>query len=397
MCLEMLFFFFLAGTRSDTTHHTNVDVREEYANAFRTESYDEFWTRVLALNVAESTSSRTIGSTTADRLPSYRLFAEHLLDPDQPTIDRVLALARNSPENHILLSDYFSETTDASILCGLLLKDIDRTRADYRSLKATITGLEATYLSQTILLTPSLETISVMSKCSVVRLSHLSLGNNFPIILTRLTKFFNSANPFASTASTQRRFQAVKTGCTQLLKRLESSRDEARAKLHIIEKVKHGSAIFLVALTISLTAIIVAHALALTVAVPCLIAASLELASAKKLTKFSAQLDVAAKGAYILNRDLDTISRLVARLHDELEHVRAMVGFWLEQGEERLQAKGEVARQLKMNNSSFRQQLDELEEHLYLCLMTINRARNLVVKEILDPGKSGPAFNLLST
>ncbi|KAG5558629.1 hypothetical protein RHGRI_008542 [Rhododendron griersonianum] len=337
-------------TQSNTTHPTNVDVREEYANAFRTESYNEFWTRVLALNVAESATNRTMGSTTADRLPSYRLFAEHLLDPDQPTINRVLAsFARNCPENHTLLSDYFSETTDASILCGLLLKDIDHTL------------------------------------------------NNFPVILTRLTKFFNSANPFASAAASQLRFRAVKTSCTQLLKRLESSRDEARAKLRVIEKVKRGSAIFLVAFTVSLTAIIVFHALALTVAVPGLIAASLELASARKLVRFSAQLDAAAKGTYTLNRDLDTTSRLVARLHDELEHVRAMVGFWLEQGEERLQAKGEVARQLKMNNSSFREQLDELEEHLYLCLMTINRARNLVVKEILDPGKSGPVINLLST
>ncbi|KAF7148507.1 hypothetical protein RHSIM_Rhsim03G0189200 [Rhododendron simsii] len=360
-------------TQSNTTHPPNVDVREEYANAFRTESYNEFWTRVLAMNVAESTTNRTMGSTTADRLPSYRLFAEHLLDPDQPTINRVLAsLARNCPENHTLLSDYFSETTDASILCGLLLKDIDHTHTAF-------------FTSETQVL------------CGVTRLSYLSLVNNFPVILARLTKFFNSANPFASTAALQRRFRAVKTGCTQLLKRLESSRDEARAKLRVIQKVKLGSAIFLVAFTVSLTAIIIFHALAMTVAVPGLIAASLELASARKLVRFSAQLDAAAKGTYTLNRDLDTTSRLVARLHDELEHVRAMVRFWLEQGEERLQAKGEVARQLKMNNSSFSEQLDELEEHLYLCLMTINRARNLVVKEILDPGKSGPALNFLST
>ncbi|KAF7116445.1 hypothetical protein RHSIM_RhsimUnG0027500 [Rhododendron simsii] len=360
-------------TQSNTTHPPNVDVREEYANAFRTESYNEFWTRVLALNVAESTTNRTMGSTTADRLPSYRLFAEHLLDPDQPTINRVLAsLARHCPENHTLLSDYFSETTDASILCGLLLKDIDHTHTAF-------------FTSETQVL------------YGVTRLSHLSLVNNFPVILARLTKFFNSANPFASTAALQSRFRAQKTGCTQLLKRLESSRDEARAKLRVIQKVKLGSAIFLVAFTVSLTAIIIFHALAMTVAVPGLIAASLELASARKLVRFSAQLDAAAKGTYTLNRDLDTTSRLVARLHDELEHVRAMVGFWLEQGEERLQAKGEVARQLKMNNSSFREQLDELEEHLYLCLMTINRARNLVVKEILDAGKSGRALNLLST
>ncbi|KAJ0098631.1 hypothetical protein Patl1_20171 [Pistacia atlantica] len=119
-----------------------------------------------------------------------------------------------------------------------------------------------------------------------------------------------------------------------------------------------------------------------------LIAASVELTSTRRLARVSAQLDVAAKGTYILNRDLDTISRLVVRLNDELEHMRSMVKFWMERGEGgRLQASGEVARQLRKNDASFSQQLDDLEEHLYLCFMTINRSRNLVLKEILDPSQ----------
>ncbi|KAL2920727.1 hypothetical protein RDABS01_012218 [Bienertia sinuspersici] len=109
-------------------------------------------------------------------------------------------------------------------------------------------------------------------------------------------------------------------------------------------------------------------------------------ASTKQLAKISAQLDAAAKGTYILNRDLDTISRLVARLDDELDHIRAMVVFWMNRADDQLQAQAgeEVVRQLKKNDSNFIDQLDELEEHLYLCFMTINRARNLVVKEMLD-------------
>lgn len=145
------------------------------------------------------------------------------------------------------------------------------------------------------------------------------------------------------------------------------------------------------ALTTSLSVIVVTHALSLVIAMPSLIVATLELASSRKLARVIAQLDAAAKGTYTLNRDLDTISRIVTRLNDELDHMRAMVKFWVERREDRVrvrvQASGEVARLLKENDSRFREQLDELEEHLYLCFMTINRARNLVVEEIVDSGQ----------
>ncbi|XVF53557.1 hypothetical protein PTKIN_Ptkin05aG0108400 [Pterospermum kingtungense] len=338
----------------------SIDVREEYANAFRTESYNEFWTRVLAVSHQDyATCISPMDSTTAARLPSYRLFAEHLLDPDQPTIIRILNLVQNRAKIHALLLDYFAQTANASLLCGLLLKDIDHTRVKYRSFRTSFQALEIAQLSNEI---------------------------QFSTTLTRLIEFSNSPNPFITTAPSSSRVRVIQAGCSDLLKRLESSRDKARAKLHLISSLQHGSGIFLVALTASLTIIVASHALALFVAAPGLIAASLELASTRRLARESAQLDAAAKGTYILNRDLDTISRLVTRLNDELEDMSGMVKFWLERGEDRVQASGEVARQLKKNDANFTQQLDDLEEHLYLCFMTINRARNLVVKEILDPG-----------
>lgn len=300
-------------------------------------------------------------STTAARLPSYRLFAEHLLDPDQPSLIRILNLVQNRPKIHTILLDYFSQTANASFLCGLLLKEIDRKRVKYRSFRTSFQALE---------------------------IAQFSNENQISSTLARLIGFSNSPNPFISTAPYSTRVHVIQAGCSELLKRLESNRDKARAKLHLISSLQHGSGIFLVALTASLTIIVASHALALLVAAPGLIAASLELSSTRRLARESAQLDAAAKGTYILNRDLDTISRLVARLNDELEDMSGMVKFWLERGEDRLQASGEVARQLKKNDTNFTQQLDDLEEHLYLCIMTINRARNLVVKEILDPGPS---------
>lgn len=339
---------------------TGVDVREEYANAFRTESYIDFWTRVLTLSNEDSTTRIQVESTTAARLSSYRLFVEHLLDPDQPTVARILASACNRPKIQSLLSNYFTQTANVSLLCGLLLKDIDHTRGVFRSLKTTIQSLEKTQFSPV---------------------------KNSPTLLTRLIELSNFINPFVLTASSTTRVWAIQASCSGLLKQLESSREKARAKLRLANRLKRGSGIFLVALATSLTVIVAVHAMALLVAAPGLIAASLELASVRRLARSTAQLDAATKGTYILNRDLETISRLVARLSDELEHMRAMVKFWLERRQDRLQANGEVAHQLKKNDCSFSQQLDELEERLYLCFMTINRARNLVVKEIMDPGQ----------
>lgn len=354
-----------ASSTNISSQLSDEDVREEYAHAFRTESYNEFWTRVLALSNGDSSKCIQVESTTAARLSSYRLFTEQLLEPDQSMVIRLLDLVKT----HSLIRDYFSETANASVLFGLLLKDIDRIRIRYRSFKTIIN---------------SLETARILSV------------NRFSGIITRLTEFSNLANPLAPSAPTASQVRVTQTGCSELLKQLELSRDKARAKLKLLNISKHGSATFLVAISVSLTIIVASHALALLVAAPGLIAASFELASTRRLARVSGQLDAAAKGTYILNRDLDTISRLVVRLNDELEYMRSVVKFWLERGDSRLQASGEVARQLKKNDASFSQQLDELEEHLYLCFMTVNRARNLVMKEILDPGQStARALNMM--
>ncbi|KAJ9164209.1 hypothetical protein P3X46_023811 [Hevea brasiliensis] len=365
------FLLCTAGTAAAPNFQIRVDVHEEYANAFRTESYNEFWTRVLALSDENSATYIPVETSTAARLPSYRLFVEHLLDPDQPTVTRILALAHNPPAAHSLLTQYFNQTANASLLCGSLLKDIDHTRVKYSSLKITLQSMGTTPLSP---------------------------EKHFRILLTRITEFTNSLNPCHWSAPSPTQVRATQADCSNLLKKLESSRDRAKSKLQMRSRLKHGSALFLVALTASLTVILATHALALVVAAPSLIKASLDVASSRRLARVMSQLDMAAKGSYILSRDLETISRLVARLNDELEHMRATVKFWVDRGEEwiRVQANGEVMRRLKKNDCSFSEQLDEAEEHLYLCFMTINRARNLVLREILDPGQPIKAPNLLS-
>lgn len=101
----------------------------------------------------------------------------------------------------------------------------------------------------------------------------------------------------------------------------------------------------------------------------------------KKEMVHLAQLDAAAKGAYVVHKDLDTIDRLVARLHATVENDRLTIHLGLERGKDRYNIQ-EMLKQVRRNRASFEQQLVDLEEHLFLCFAAINRARLLLLQEI---------------
>lgn len=113
----------------------------------------------------------------------------------------------------------------------------------------------------------------------------------------------------------------------------------------------------------------------------CLGSQSLTSKIEKRQVHHIAQLDAAAKGAYVLNNDLDTIDRLVARLHAVVESDKVLVRIGLERGRDRYPIQ-EVVKQLRKNHPNFSNQLRDLEEHVCLCFVTVNRARSLLLEEI---------------
>jgi hypothetical protein len=166
------------------------------------------------------------------------------------------------------------------------------------------------------------------------------------------------------------------------------------ASIH--SQVPHSSDIIVVFCSNSSINLFTFSTLSLTVvgilAAPALIACSLGVSEKKMkvgcgglktrlLEKHGEQIDVAARGVYILINDFDTMSRMIRRLHDEVERRQAAAAVCVKNGKREILK--EVVREFHANESSFLEQIEELEEHIYLCFLTINRSRRLVFQEII--------------
>ncbi|RAL46973.1 hypothetical protein DM860_017014 [Cuscuta australis] len=95
------------------------------------------------------------------------------------------------------------------------------------------------------------------------------------------------------------------------------------------------------------------------------------------------KVELAAKGTYIVKRDLETMSRSVRRIQDEIEHNREMIRLCLDRREDSLSL-GVVLKEMKNKSCGFGLQVEELQQHVCLCLVTINRVRTLVINEIVE-------------
>ncbi|KAK1287271.1 UPF0496 protein [Acorus calamus] len=94
------------------------------------------------------------------------------------------------------------------------------------------------------------------------------------------------------------------------------------------------------------------------------------------------ELEAAAKGTYVLHNELDTIDRLVARLRATVEGDKVLVKTGLRWGRDRCSVR-EVVRHLRRTHMGVQEQMRDLEEHVCLCFATVNRARSLLLHELL--------------
>ncbi|XP_012080742.2 UPF0496 protein At1g20180 [Jatropha curcas] len=340
----------------------SLNVNEEYVSALRTQSYIDFFAKAQSL-VNEPPSS----SSPLSPFPSscYKKFSEFLLEPDQETIPAILestTIFSKIPELKTLILNYFEISAEASKICSHLLTNISQIQSHYQYIQRVIdtTIDDFDYSPEKV-----------------------------KLIVSELNSFIFQRNPFSS--PNKHEFKLIHEKYSLALNHLKLKRKKVARKIKLMTCIHKASGVCITAACclIAISAIVLAaHTLTALVMGPVIFGFPLKsfkksfgfLRSGSYLMKGCQQLDVAAKGTYILNRDFDTMSRLVGRLHDEVEHNKEVIKFCLERREHKFFL--QVVKELKKGDVGFRKQIEELEEHIYLCLLTINRARGLVIKEM---------------
>ncbi|XP_071925797.1 UPF0496 protein At1g20180-like [Coffea arabica] len=332
----------------------NLSVNEEYLGALRTKSYTEFFSK-----------AQTLVNQPSSLNYCNQRFSDTLLEPGQETIATILesavSLSRKS-DLRALLFNYFDISAEASKICSHLLRSINQLQSNYQLVKQV------------------LDTIDDYSP------------EQLGFIVSELRELISLNNPLSGL--NQQDFIRIHDKYSSVLQHLKAKRKRIARKIKLIKcfNKASGACVTTACGVVAVAALVLAAAhtvVALTMG-PALFTMPLQ-PLRKKLLKISAvkcgflrkvgeQLDVAAKGTYILNRDFDTMSRLVVRLHDEIDHTKAMIQFFLDRREDKYS--WQILKELKKKDFGFRKQVEELEEHVYLCLVTINRARVLVVTEI---------------
>ncbi|XP_008781640.2 UPF0496 protein At1g20180-like [Phoenix dactylifera] len=332
----------------------SISVNKEYLNALRTQSYVEL-----------TTKAQLLANEHSDTPKSNNYAMETLLKPDQDAIPSLLEapiFTKAQSDLKLLISSYFETSAEASRICGHLLRSINETHSHYQRIQRILKNFS----------------------------DHSPAGMKSTI--SELDSFALLSNPFPNPS--QQDFKLIHDQYSSILHHLKLKRSKVARRIKLIECIKKVSGISLTVVcgVVGLVAIVIAvHSLSGFLMGPALMGLSplhlkkkfsnLKYFQSKFLRKLDDQLDAAAKGTYILNRDFDTMSQLVASLYNEVEHYKAMIRFCLERREDKFPLQ-EVMKELKRRSQVFKQQVEELQEHVCLCLVTINRARVLVIKEI---------------
>ncbi|XP_025604934.1 UPF0496 protein At1g20180 isoform X1 [Arachis hypogaea] len=356
-----------------------ANVNEEYLEAFRTKSYIEICNKaqgqlgrtIRRSPLLSSNNNSPSTNSSSSTLPFCKHLTEFLLDPRQ---ENITSVAETTKVHHLLVN-YFESSLEACHCCDQILQGLHSMRLSYRRIKRVV----------------KISKMVLDEDCNNNGDQQQQIQKD--VIYRELASFALQNNPLSI------QFHDIHQRFMELLHRLRSKRVKIQRKLTWKSICKKVAGIGLVT---AHSAIVVAllvlcfHSIVGLVAAPgilgglvgWLIKRIFKGKNSKNgrirrsyCERLCEQLDVAAKGIYIVINELNTVSRMVMRLHDEVEHRRVIAQVCV-----RNYGKSEILRQvlrdLNDNQSSFLDQLEELENHIYFCFLTINRSRSLLLQEI---------------
>ncbi|XP_039135418.1 putative UPF0496 protein 2 isoform X2 [Dioscorea cayenensis subsp. rotundata] len=306
-----------------------MNVEEEYKQTLRTKSYIEIW------NKGHHKFHKSITNNSSPfSIPDL------VLEPKQEVLISTTKLFQGFSDRDPLV-EYFDATFQAFNACSSLLASIESTRGYYHAIR-----------------------------------NLLNKTNKF----SELTSMLDLPNPVSPQTLTY--FQEMSTNFGSLTQRLIEARRRMKRRIRVVNDWKRVTVVVLVVAcsAAAVAAMVVAgHVLVVfgvVVAAPVVVAGK----RGKKIRRVEKNVDEAARGAYIMGRDMETMSRMVRRVGDEVEHRREVAKMAVRSGERRMVM--EAVKEMESGEEGFERQVEELEEHVYLSLLTINRSRNLVANDI---------------
>ncbi|KAF8103751.1 hypothetical protein N665_0185s0025 [Sinapis alba] len=296
------------------------NLSRELAHAFQTPSYHDIRSLVHVVNTSSQQHLLPIQPDINELLLSQ------ILQPNKERVQEALSHAKPTTLTH-LISTYFQHSESATRLCLNLYQSVHTARHLYTPLFDLFHTLPAD--SQTII---------DESLCNLA----------FDVFL----KLDTFENPFSSPHS----FRETQLCFSQLKLKLDTRLRKSRSRVRLIHHATAGP----------LCSPYLPHSF-----------------KKKELTNIS-QLNAAAKGTFVLNKDLDTIDRLVSRLHTGIEYDKLFIRLGLERGRD-VYSVQEILKQLHKTHLNLTHQLNDLEDHICLWFTNVNKARSLLLQEIHLP------------
>ncbi|KAJ0475312.1 hypothetical protein HanRHA438_Chr13g0577481 [Helianthus annuus] len=330
---------------------SETNVSKEYLDVFRTKSYIDICHKVQSHIGLDNESS-----SSCDR---YIRQFDILCEPEKET----MANLAKTFDMHCLILDFLNAGLESWKICEKLLGSVHQAKSNYHRIKRVIKVAE-----------------------------RVPKDDQHVEVYKELALYSSLANPLSDFSP--EKFPKMHHHLNPLLKRLTTHRTRIKRKRKLIICLKKGVGCALVAsysvLVLALL-VLALHGLVGIVTSSGLFACSLGLTNKAKMThkglntgelkRVSVLLDVAAKGIYTLIKDFDTIGSLAGRLHNEVEFGRAVARNCV--GNLKSDTLEEVMKEFRVHESRFMEQMEELKDHVYLCLLNVNRSRRALVEEMV--------------